>query len=459
MKDQNYSLPKPPRLWQSLGPSFVLLGLALGSGELIMWPYLTANWGFGLIWGGLLGITFQFFLNTEIMRYSLAWGESIFVGFKKLWRWLPVWFIISTFIPWGLPGFSSATGQIIARLLGLTNHTWLSIVLLLAVGLILSAGRVLYKTMEWLQKTVIIVGLPIIFFLVVWFSKTQDWIELAQGLVGKGEGWWFFPPGVSLGAFLGAFAYSGAGGNLNLAQSYYIKEKGFGMGKYGSKITSLVAKNQQPVRLEGNIFSLDQTNRQRWRKWWKLVNQEHALVFWGLGLFTIIMLSYLAKVLVYGQVNSEGIEFLYQQAQLIGQAVAPPIAIVFLGIAAVMLYSTQIGVLESASRIISENWLLVKHKPRQPANASLAFYIALWLQISLGVVIILFGFREPRLLLTVSALLNAGAMMFAFPLVYLLNRNKLPPELQPPLIRILIMTAAFLFFFVFVIYLALWPGR
>ncbi|KKU45341.1 MAG: hypothetical protein UX64_C0031G0012, partial [Microgenomates group bacterium GW2011_GWC2_46_7] len=59
-------LPEPITLRQSIGPSFILLGLALGSGELIMWPYLVSQYGLGIIWGGLVGITFQYFLNTEI---------------------------------------------------------------------------------------------------------------------------------------------------------------------------------------------------------------------------------------------------------------------------------------------------------------------------------------------------------------------------------------------------------
>ena len=93
------NLPKPPPLIKTLGPSFILLGLALGSGELILWPYLAANWGMGLLWGALLGISFQFVLNTEAMRYSLAWGESVFLGFRRMSILIPVWFIISTFIP------------------------------------------------------------------------------------------------------------------------------------------------------------------------------------------------------------------------------------------------------------------------------------------------------------------------------------------------------------------------
>jgi hypothetical protein len=107
------NLPVAPSLWRSIGPSFILLGLALGSGELILWPYLTANYGLGLLWGALLGITLQFVLNTETMRYTLAWGESVFVGFRRLSRVIPLWFVLSTLIPWSLPGFSSASAELL----------------------------------------------------------------------------------------------------------------------------------------------------------------------------------------------------------------------------------------------------------------------------------------------------------------------------------------------------------
>jgi len=97
---QKQNLPNSPSLLKSIGPSFILLGLALGSGELILWPYLAAKWGMGLMWGALLGISFQFILNTEVMRYSLAWGESVFVGFRRLSKWLPLWLRLT--LPWKL---------------------------------------------------------------------------------------------------------------------------------------------------------------------------------------------------------------------------------------------------------------------------------------------------------------------------------------------------------------------
>ena len=69
--------------------------------------------------------------------------------------------------------------------------------------------------------------------------------HLFKGLLGIGEsislnpdGYFFLPLGITLATFLAAFAYAGAGGNLNLTQSIYVKEKGYGMGKYSQRMSA-----------------------------------------------------------------------------------------------------------------------------------------------------------------------------------------------------------------------------
>ena len=104
-------LPSAPPLRRLIGPSFILLGLGLGSGELILWPYLTSNYGLGLVWAIVIGVTIQFFINMEVERYALIYGESIFVGFARWLRVLPFWFIITTFLGFGWPGIGFAGAE------------------------------------------------------------------------------------------------------------------------------------------------------------------------------------------------------------------------------------------------------------------------------------------------------------------------------------------------------------
>src|SRR3989338_2634047 len=110
IKTQTKPFPQAPPLRRLIGPSFILVGLGLGSGELILWPFLSSNYGMGIIWGAFLGITFQFFINMEIERYALITGESVFVGLaRKLGKFAPIWFIFSTLIPWMWPGIVASS--------------------------------------------------------------------------------------------------------------------------------------------------------------------------------------------------------------------------------------------------------------------------------------------------------------------------------------------------------------
>lgn len=451
MPKNTYSLSKPPSLARTIGPSFILLGLALGSGELILWPYLAANYGLGLLWGALLGVSLQYVLNTEVMRYTLARGESVFVGFRKMSVLITLWYIVSTFIPWSIPGFSSAASEVLSTLFPVLPEKVLAVFLLLFTGVILSTGSSLYKTMERFQKVIILLGLPLLFGITFWIADTVHWQEMVWGLAGKGDGWWFFPTGVSIASFLGAFAYAGAGGNLNLAQSYYIKEKGFGMGRYASTVQTLFSKKSQPVLVDGHDFALTKQNVKRWNQWWRLVSTEHFIVFAVLGLVTIVVMSVLARATVYGSNVASGLSFLYGEAAVIASVAGSTVSTFFLLIAALMLFSTQLGVLESSARIISENVLLIGYKKGHKIHLSLGFYVALWAQIGLGIGIYLFGISEPRLLLTLSAILNAAAMMMSFVFVYFLNRKALKRELQPGLLRVVLMGVAFIFFLYFLV--------
>ena len=446
---QSNNLPTPIKLKNSLGPSFILLGLALGSGELILWPYLVSQYGLGLIWGGLLGITFQYFLNTEIMRYTLAHGESVFVGWRRWGKLVPAWFIFSTVIPWALPGFASSSASILNQVFPFLPVRLTAVFLLLLTGLIISSGRTLYKTMEKVQKTLLSFGVPFIFLLTLYMARGVDWINLVKGLAGYGNGWRFFPPGIALGAFLGAFAYSGGGGNLNLAQSYYIKEKGFGMGKYGSSIKSLLHGKGESIRIDGQLFLLTAGNLGRWRAWWRLVTLEHGIVFWGVGLLTILLLGVLSASTSGGLASSGGLNFFYTEASAIGAQTHPLIGSLFMLTGALMLFTTQLGVIESATRISSENLLLLRHAPSEVVPSSATFYIFLWVEIILGIIYLFAGAVEPRALLTLGAILNAAAMMIAFPLILALNL-KLPRNIRPSLFRRLAMISAFLFFAYFV---------
>src|SRR3989344_4289710 len=331
---KNKALPPALSLKKLIGPSFIILGLGLGSGEIILWPYLTSKFGMGIIWGALLGLTFQFFMNMEIERYALINGESIFVGFARKYKWLPIWFILSTFLPWIWPGIAASSAKLIGSVFGLKDTKFLAIIFLVVMGLILSFGPVLYKTVEKLQKTLISIGVPTVFILSIILAKQVHWVDLAKGVVGIGNGFMFLPSAIPIASFLAALAYAGAGGNLNLAQSFYIKEKGYGMGKYAGRITSLLTGKKEEISLTGATFECTQENLKTFGKWWKNINIEHFVIFWLTGSITIALLALLSYTTEFhsGQ-NSEGISFVLNEARGIGQRIFPFAGLFFLLVA------------------------------------------------------------------------------------------------------------------------------
>jgi len=452
-KTQTKQFPIAPPLRRLIGPSFILIGLGLGSGEIVLWPYLSANFGLGIIWAAVLGITFQYFMNTEIERYALVKGESVFVGFNRMWRGLPYWFMASSFVGFGWPGMAAASAVLIGRVFGVEQNThFIAIGILVLTGLIFTIGPVLYKIAEAFQKWIIMISVPFITLLTIWLARSADWAALGHGLLGQGTGYSFVPEDIALAVFLSAFAYAGAGGNLNLAQSLYIKDKGYGMGAYAERITSVVTgKKRAQVTAGSQVRFLDTPeNRKRFGVWWRRMCAEHAIVFWLTGAFTMVMLAFLAFITVHGAGGTaQGINFILLEADAIGLLTAPAVAIAFLLVGGVMLLSTQIGVFESCSRIIAENIAIRKEAHGRQYSMSKLFYVILWLFITFGAIVLLAGFNEPRALLVLGAVINAFTMLVHLILTYFLNRRELPRYYHAPRWRQIIIWVEIAFFMAF----------
>ena len=78
----------PPRtrtFWQLAGPGAVLVGLSIGAGELVLWPWITAKFGASMLWAAAFGVFIQLWVNLEIGRWAIATGEAPYTGFARVW--------------------------------------------------------------------------------------------------------------------------------------------------------------------------------------------------------------------------------------------------------------------------------------------------------------------------------------------------------------------------------------
>ena len=111
-------MPEPLPLRKVLGPSVILAGVGVGSGEYILWPYISANAGIGFLYLAVVGVTIQYFLNMEIERYTLATGETAIAGFARSWKPWGSCSAVFAVVPNIWPGWGTAGATIFTYLVG-----------------------------------------------------------------------------------------------------------------------------------------------------------------------------------------------------------------------------------------------------------------------------------------------------------------------------------------------------
>lgn len=459
-------LPPSIRLRKMLGPGVILAGLALGSGEFILWPYITYESKFIFFWACLLGVTTQYFLNMEITRWTLATGESAITGFarlSRLWAWV---FLFLNVVPWLIPAWAKGGAQILSWLLfgaetdgaagASSTVNLLTIVMLWACGAVLTAGKVVYETVERVQIILVSAAMILVVVLAVILLRPDSLVAQARGAISFGS-MPEFTEQLTAAVLLGAIAFAGVGGTLNLGQSNYVKDKGYGMGRYIGRITSPITGQKETVSEIGFTFPITPENLNRWRRWWRTASQEHFLTFYLTCLVGLVLLTQISYCLFYEPDGSprpergnyvQGIGFVWGQAVYLGQFVGPAAKVLFLAMGVVILLTTEFGVLDAASRISSDivkvNWL--RNRPRW--SESRLYFTFLWGTILLSTILLLVGTHHLSAftLFKYTAAMNGGVMFLYSTLLLYVNRTKLPKEIRMGWPRVIMMVWAVVFF-------------
>ncbi len=467
-------LPAPISWTRMVGPSIVLAGLALGSGEYILWPYIVYKSGFVFFWACMLGVFTQFFLNLEIERWTLATGETAITGFCRMsphWAWI---MLAMTTIPWAWPGWATGAGEIISWMVfgpveavenGQTvyhaRHSALfGIAGLLLVGVVLTAGPVVYNTVERLQTWLVGAIVVLVLVVAVMVVRADAWTAMFRGVANVGTMPDLGASGLGLMTLLGALAFAGAGGTMNLGQSNYIRDKGYGMGQYIGRITSPLTGNEEAVASTGFHFRHTPENRDRWRAWWRAANIEHFSSFFLTCVFCLCLLALVSYSLFYTEQGTlrEGaarygreMNFVWGEAELLAERPhGAMLKACFLLAGIALLLTTELGVLDAVARIATDivkvNWL----RDSERWSASRIYFWFLWGEIALGAGILSVpGLNQPFLLLKTSAAMN-GVVMFLYSLLLLwLNNRVLPRSLgmSPTRFVMIVWSCAFFGYF------------
>ena len=146
-------LPEPKKLTAYIGASVIITATAMGSGESILWPYITSQVGVGLLWLAAVGFFMQYILNMEIERYTLATGETAVTGFSRFWKPWGIIFALGAILPNAWPGWAASASTAITYIFNLGDSAipWIAAAQLWAIALAITAAPVVYQVLEKVQ--------------------------------------------------------------------------------------------------------------------------------------------------------------------------------------------------------------------------------------------------------------------------------------------------------------------
>lgn len=427
-------------LWQMLGPSIILVALSLSGGEMLLWPNLSANFGLNILWPIPIILLLQFFVNIEIERYTLVTGKSVEESLVGSTKWLAAIFALTVLVALVWPAWITTSGNLLAYVFGLSGDALrntglvLSIALLFATVIIFRRPQT-YKILEKMARVSLCITLIIIFLIV---GIKFDFALFVEGLKGFFH-FGYIPTSISRFDFVAALAYGGVSGVLNLVQSEWIKDKGYG-------VNSLSEAEKKNIELD----SIE--SKKNYKKWFSMINKEHFFIYVLANFFSIFLLAYLGRLLLpLG--SAQGFQVLTAEIDVLNASL-PYLGLLFALSGTIIFIMANITILDAIGRLVYR--LITPFRIKKSTSGVSRFMSSLSssriseYSVYLGVVILLLSllipsFKQPFFLLVISASLSAFTMWIYPPLLLKINFG-LPEVARPSALRSLFVILTTLFY-------------
>ena len=291
--------------------------------------------------GGDRGLFPQFFVNMEVERYTLATGETAVTGFQRLWKPLGIKILACAIIPNMWPAWATSASTATLFIFGGDRQRALDRDPRDARDRRRAerlAGRLPDDREDRVRQ-----GRPVLVFLVVALVAAVNataWGELDQVVTSRGQ----FPGELDFALLLGALAFAGAGGTNNLVVSNWIRDKGYGMGKYAPRIVSPISGEEEAAPSgQGYVFKPDEENMGPLAGLVAEGERRAVLHFFLIAALAIIVFSLVARATVYGKPTSERRVRLHRgsRATRSRRSSAPRFGTLFWAIGAVSLFARR----------------------------------------------------------------------------------------------------------------------
>ncbi len=449
----HHAVPRVPRLRHLIGPSVIALGMGLGAGEFLLWPNLVTVNGYGIWWLFWIGVITQFVVISEIARWTIASGESVFAGLARLDRFAfwPWFLLAATLISFFWPGWASQSaefvGQIVVAVTGV-QLAWqpIALFMLLFIWLGLALSKIVYNALERFEMALVLGFFPLLgITLLVAGVVPADFMALLKGAVSVGNAPSALLTGDQFPTLLLAVAYAGIGGTLLLGQSLWIRDKGFGMAAYQGRVAGIRGQNEE-ISDTGFVFDpkADRVALGRFHTWMRVSQRELLITFVLLILLSVVVTSMVVtSTLGVGNDDLAGdlTGMVVRQGEVLERVGGLWLRVAFLVGGAFVLFSTQLGIVDTVTRITGT--IFYERFGRRTRfwtiKRTFLLFLTIFVLASMAIIVVSWsggaglGALQPNFLVLIAGPFTM-ASMYAYTLaIGYMNVRRLPADLSPPL--------------------------
>jgi Mn2+/Fe2+ NRAMP family transporter len=452
-------LPKREKdFWKMTGPGAIMIGMSIGSGEMILWPWITAKFGASMVWAAAMGVFIQLWVNLEIGRWAVATGESTYTGFARFSKFTVFYFMIIMTLTALLPAWARTTGIALRTMLfGVdgpgADWMWTALIFVFVV-ITLFGPKKMYSALEIVVTALVVViigGMIIVSFRV---GTMTDVGEFSKGFLQVGR--IQLDDEFTVLRLFGAVVFAGAGGLGNLYYAYYLRDKGIGMGGKIPALTNPLRGAEDEEVTVGFRFKETEENTHRFKDWFKFVILDNTFYFWILNSLTMFLFMFGAFVILFpeGIVPTQD-DFIYDLSAMLATTMGEWGRYLFFVVAMAAMFSTQLAASDGAWRL----WTDLLHTNFKWARrwATNQWYVIM------AVILITLGIVSTWVLETFdvsgldfffyNAVLGGFAMAVYVPLIVIINFKYLPKSAHPKPLNVVMMTVASATYISFSLYL------
>jgi len=408
----------PPTTWRArlryLGPSVVVSGSIVGSGEIILTSALGAAAGFVMLWWVLLSCWIKSLIQAELARYTLVSGDTYVRAMNRLPGRIPlgrghisfpVAIALIALVPslLGTGGIIGGAGQAFNLLFPSVHSVAATGVLAFVTIALLVTGS--YKILERVMLALVMVftGATLVCAILMQFTEfAVTGPDLLSGLTFE------FPPEYFIAA-LAVYGYTGVNSSETSAYQYWCVEKGY---------PNFIGRSDAPGWEE------------RARGWIRVMQTDVWVTLVLLTCATVPFYILGAGVLNALDQQPDGLETISVLSDMFTRTLGPWSLWLFGTGAFCILFSTLLSSIAGGARYIPDYIMEVGYLSRQNLKARTAWIRVYCVVIPLFGFVVYLTFQNPRLLVTISSLvigmllpIQSGAVLWF--------RRRLDPRIRP----------------------------